>query len=51
MLLSPHVCYKTVEEEFPVVASADVPKTITRGEVEVVMLGIAKTDVPKTDRF
>ena len=51
MLLSPHVCYKTVEEEFPLVASAEVPKTITRGEVEVVTLGMAKTEVPKTDLF
>lgn len=51
MLLSPYVCYKTVEEEFPVVANADVPKTITHGDVEVMMLGMAKTAVPKTDRF
>jgi hypothetical protein len=45
-LLSPLLFDKTVEEEFPHAASAAVPEGMTRTEVEAVMAGMAKTDVP-----
>ncbi len=48
-LFSPLLLDKTVEEEFPLAASADVPKTMTRGEVEAVMAGMAKTDAPTAE--
>ena len=44
-LFSPLLFDKTVEEEFPLAASADVPKTMTRGEVEAVMKGMAEAVV------
>ena len=45
-LFSPLLFDKTIEEEFPLAATADVPKTMTRGEVEAVMAGMAKMDAP-----
>ena len=45
-LLSPLLFDKTVEEEFPLAATADVPVSMTRAEVEAVMAGMAKTDAP-----
>ena len=45
-ILSPLLFDKTVEEEFPLAATADVPTDMTRAEVEAVMAGMAKTDAP-----
>ena len=42
-LLSPLLFDKTVDEEFPLTVSADVPASMTRAEVEAVMEGMAKT--------
>ena len=45
-LFSPLLFDKTVEKEFPLAATADVPTGMTRAEVEAVMAGMAKTDAP-----
>jgi hypothetical protein len=41
-LLSPLFIDKTVEEEFPFTATAEIPQGMTRAEAETVMAGMAK---------
>jgi hypothetical protein len=43
-LLSPLFIDKTVEEEFPFTAGAEIPPDITREEAEMIMSGMAKLD-------
>ena len=45
-LFSPLLFDKTVEEEFPFAATADVPTGMSRDEVETVMAVMAKMDAP-----
>ena len=48
-LLSPLLVNRTVVEEFPMSASADIPPEMTRAEAESVMVGMAKLDAPMTE--
>ena len=48
-LLSPLLVNRTVVEEFPMSASADIPPEMTREEAESVMVGMAKLDAPMTE--
>ncbi len=45
-LLSPLFISKTVVEEFPMSASAQIPENMTQSEAEKVMEGMAKLDMP-----
>ena len=45
-LLSPLFLSKTVEEEFPLAATAEIPADMTMAEVEMVMETMAKMDQP-----
>ena len=46
-LLSPLFISKTVDEEFPFAANADIPTDMTMAEVEMVMETMAKMDQPQ----
>ena len=45
-LLSPLFLNRTVVEDFPMSATADIPPRMTRAEAESVMVGMAKLDAP-----
>ncbi|MYC30555.1 MAG: hypothetical protein F4X65_10785, partial [Chloroflexi bacterium] len=45
-LLSPLFISKTVDEEFPLAATAEIPADMTMAEVEMVMETMAKMDQP-----
>ena len=50
-LLSPLFFSKTVVEEFPMSASAQIPETMTQDEAEKVMEGMAKIDMPSMEEM
>ena len=50
-LVSPLFISKTVVEDFPMSASAQIPENMTQGEAEKVMEGMAKIDMPATEEM
>ena len=50
-LVSPLFLSKTVVEDFPMSASAQIPENMTQGEAEKVMEGMAKIDMPATEEM
>ena len=50
-LVSPLFLSKTVVEDFPMSASAQIPESMTQSEAEKVMEGMAKIDMPATEEM
>ena len=50
-LVSPLFLSKTVVEDFPMSASAQIPENMTQSEAEKVMEGMAKIDMPATEEM